>query len=191
MLGSLPSKTRIVRVLKGLIISRLLRWRGVLCQGRIVVEGATPRIWSRGYFSIGNRVQFRTTDRKTSISVRNQGRLKIGSRCSINDGVQIDAWKSVEIGPNCRIGNNARICDTNYHEVDEGAGPYVDGISIGRNVWLAANVTVMPGVTIGDHSVVAAGSIVTKSFPERSLIAGVPAKKLREIKASDGYIRPG
>lgn len=58
---------------------------------------------------------------------------------------------------------------------------YPAPIRIGNNVWLGANVTVLPGVTIGDNAVVAAGAVVTKDVPENMIVAGVPAKILKSI----------
>ena len=53
-------------------------------------------------------------------------------------------------------------------------------IKIGNHVWIGANVTILKGVSIGDGSIVAAGSVVTKSIPEACLAAGVPAKVIKE-----------
>jgi acetyltransferase-like isoleucine patch superfamily enzyme len=53
------------------------------------------------------------------------------------------------------------------------------GIKIGKNCWIGSKVTVLDGVTIGTGSIIAAGSVVTKSFPENSIIGGVPAKLLK------------
>ena len=54
---------------------------------------------------------------------------------------------------------------------------------IGKNVWLGASVTVVPGVTIGDNAVIAAGAVVTKDVPANTIAAGVPAKVIRELDA--------
>ncbi|WP_343206255.1 DapH/DapD/GlmU-related protein [Arthrobacter yangruifuii] len=55
-------------------------------------------------------------------------------------------------------------------------------ITIGRNVWLGSNVTVLPGISIGDDSVVAAGAVVTRDIPPRSLAVGAPAKVIRSLE---------
>ena len=54
------------------------------------------------------------------------------------------------------------------------------GIVIGDNCWIGANATIVDGVSIGSHSIVAAGTVVTKSFPEWSIIGGVPARHIRD-----------
>jgi acetyltransferase-like isoleucine patch superfamily enzyme len=54
-------------------------------------------------------------------------------------------------------------------------------VVIGNDVWIGANVVVLPGVTIGSHCVVAAGAVVTKDVPDHTLVAGVPAKVIKTI----------
>jgi acetyltransferase-like isoleucine patch superfamily enzyme len=56
----------------------------------------------------------------------------------------------------------------------------IEPIKIGNHVWIGMNSTILKGVTLGDNSIVAAGSVVTKSFPNNVLIAGVPAKIIKE-----------
>ena len=58
---------------------------------------------------------------------------------------------------------------------------YAKPITVGDNVWFGAGVQVLPGVTIGEGAVVAAGAVVTRDVPPRTLVAGVPAKVLKEI----------
>ena len=55
-------------------------------------------------------------------------------------------------------------------------------IHIGNDVWIGGNVTIMPGLTIGNNVVIAAGAVVTKDVPDNSLVAGVPAKKVRDLE---------
>ena len=55
-------------------------------------------------------------------------------------------------------------------------------IRIGKRVWIGANATVLPGVTIGDNAVVAAGAVVTKDVPADTIVGGVPAKQISTIK---------
>lgn len=182
--------TRLFRAMKGAAVGLVWRQKGVVLHGRINVMGATPCVWSGGLMQIGHRVQFRNITASTSLTCHTNAELSIGNRCSINEGVQIDCWSKIAIGAHSRIGPGCFVCDTSYHEVDEASGATMQPIEIGQNVWLSRNVTILPGVSIGDHSVVAAGTVVTRSFPERSLIAGVPARKVRDISASNDYVRP-
>lgn len=55
-------------------------------------------------------------------------------------------------------------------------------VTIGRNVWIGANSTILPGITIGEMSVVAAGAVVTKDVPPYTLVAGVPARVVKSLK---------
>jgi acetyltransferase-like isoleucine patch superfamily enzyme len=62
-------------------------------------------------------------------------------------------------------------------------------VRIRRNVWIGRNAIVLPGVTIGDHAVVAAGSVVLRDVPARALVAGSPATVRRELRAGDDWVR--
>ena len=64
--------------------------------------------------------------------------------------------------------------------IDE-QGVSTNSVVIGDDIWVGANAVILPGVTIGNHSVVAAGAVVTKDVPPHSLVAGVPAKIIKEI----------
>ena len=61
----------------------------------------------------------------------------------------------------------------------------VRSVRIGKNCWLGANVVICPGVTVGDNSVIGAGSVVTRDIPENSVAAGNPCRVLREIGERD------
>jgi acetyltransferase-like isoleucine patch superfamily enzyme len=64
--------------------------------------------------------------------------------------------------------------------IDE-QGVSTNPVTIGDDIWIGANAVILPGVTIGDHSVVAAGAVVTKDVPPHTLVAGVPAKIIKTL----------
>ncbi len=180
---------RPIRAAKGLLLAAVWRLRGASLADRIVVRGRFPRLTRLGKVSVGSRVSFRSDALPVRIGAGPRGKLSVGDNCFINGGTSIYAGGSIAIGPNCLIGENVTIIDRSFHQIEEGAEVVTRPVVIGRNVWLANNAVILPGVEIGEHSVVGAGSVVTKSFPARSLVAGNPARLIREIKASDGWIR--
>ncbi|QPC89333.1 DapH/DapD/GlmU-related protein [Mesorhizobium sp. INR15] len=180
---------RVRRYLKGTIFTAIWRARGIGIADRVSVLGVPPHIAGKGTIKLGSLVSFRGFGSRSWFHVLGNASLSIGSRSFINSGVMIDVSAAVSIGKNCLIGDCVVIQDSNYHEIDEGSGVKTKAVVIGDNVWIGRNSIILPGVEIGDHSVVGAGSVVTKSVPPRSLIAGNPAKLIREIVASADYIR--
>lgn len=104
------------------------------------------------------------------------GTLRIGSSY-INSDCIIRVDKDITIGDGCAISHGLTIMDSNFHSLngDVGSSP----VTIEDHVWIGANVTILPGVKISKGSMVAAGSVVTNSFPENTLIAGNPAHALK------------
>jgi len=89
----------------------------------------------------------------------------------------------VKIGDNCMIGPNVGIY-TAGHSIepkDRNKSGYAIPIVIGNDVWIGGSCTILAGVTIGDNSIVAAGSVVTKSIPENTVVAGNPARVIKNI----------
>ena len=113
--------------------------------------------------------------------------ISIGEGCYFNAGITfIDDWK-IKIGKNCLFGPNVTLCTTGHpispnHRMD---GMYSFPIKIGDTCWIGANVIVLPGVTIGDNTVIGAGSVVTKDIPANVVAAGNPCRVLRQIDKRD------
>ena len=114
-----------------------------------------------------------------------RGNVQIGSRCFINTDVSIDAAAPVTIGDCVAIGNHVVITTSN-HEIGDSqyrAGPLkLEPVTIEDGAWIAARVTMLPGVTIGAGAVVAAGAVVTRDVPANTLVGGVPAKLIRTLE---------
>lgn len=98
----------------------------------------------------------------------------------INENVQITCGSSVEIGKGCNIGRDVVIRSYDGHTIEEEGYSVSLPIVIGKHVWIGQGAVVLKGVTIGDGAIVAAGAIVTKDVPAHSIVAGVPAKVVRE-----------
>ncbi|MGM1029656.1 MAG: DapH/DapD/GlmU-related protein [Actinomycetota bacterium] len=109
-------------------------------------------------------------------------RIMLGERIFINAGCRFQDQGGITIGDDCLIGHNAVIA-TLQHDIAPArrADLIPSPVVLGRNVWLGANVTVLPGVTIGDDAVVGAGSVVTRDVPARSIVVGSPARTVRSI----------
>ncbi len=113
--------------------------------------------------------------------------ISIGEGCYFNQGATfIDDWK-IDIGAHTMLGPNVTLCTTGHaispkHRHD---GMYSFPIKIGSGCWIGANVVVLPGVTIGDNTVIGAGSIVTKDIPANVVAFGAPCHVYREIGEQD------
>ena len=98
------------------------------------------------------------------------------------DDTDIYIGDNTMVGPNCVIAPAGHpICP----EIRARGGQYNVPVHIGNNCWLGAGVIVLPGVTIGDNTVVGAGSVVTKDLPANVVAAGNPCRILREIGERD------
>jgi acetyltransferase-like isoleucine patch superfamily enzyme len=111
--------------------------------------------------------------------------LAIGDRCVISRGSHIVAHESVEIGDDVWTGPYVYITDQNhgYEDPDTPIGtqfPVNRPVRIGSGSWLGAGAIVLPGASIGRNVVVAAGSVVRGTVPDHCVVAGVPARIVRE-----------
>ncbi len=107
----------------------------------------------------------------------------IGDYCLIAPGVKISAAKSVRLGDNCMLAANVVISDSDWHGIYNRIRPFrcTRSVVIENNVWLGERVIITKGVTIGENSVIGAGSVVTRDVPANSIAAGNPARVIKTI----------
>lgn len=175
-------------LLKSSLCTALARSRGIECSF-VSCEGRLPRIHGAGIVKLA-RIALRGSLLPVELGATDRGTLTIGSRTFINQGASVVATHRIDIGTDVRIGDFVAIYDTDHHPVDETSATHTAPVRIGDNVWLGRGSIVLPGSDIGDHSVVAAGSVVKGTVEERTLVAGNPAKSVRRLTASDGWRRP-
>ena len=124
-----------------------------------------------------------------SVVIEYPRRLKIGRHVGINYGAWISARGGVSIGEDSIVGPYSVIHSAN-HVIEDVNVPVrlqdydLRPVSIGRDVWIGAHATVLPGVTIGDRAVVAAGAVVTRDVAAGDVVAGVPARPISSRTAS-------
>lgn len=121
--------------------------------------------------------------------------LQIGNGCVIGRGSHLVAHHSIVIGDDVFTGPYVYITDQNHNYTDPDVPigrqwPSNAAVSIGCGSWLGAGAIILPGARIGRNVVVAAGSVVRGAVPDRCVVAGVPAKVVREYVAGGGWSRP-
>lgn len=115
--------------------------------------------------------------------------LTFGKDVFINIGCSFQDTGGITIGDGTLIGHGSILTTLNHGVDPERRADMVPApVVIGRKVWLGAGVTVVPGVTIGDGAIVGAGAVVTKDVPANAVVAGVPARLIRQtgFDASSG-----
>lgn len=111
----------------------------------------------------------------------------INSGCIILDGAKVIFGDNVFVAPHCGFYTAGHPLD---HERRNLGLEYALPITIGNNVWIGGHVCILPGVSIGDNSVIGAGSVVNKDIPAGILAAGNPCRVIREINEADRHRYP-
>lgn len=124
---------------------------------------------------------------KVGTFVEIQKNAYVGQNCKISSHTFI--CEGVHIDDNCFIGHNVTFINDKYPRSTNPDGSMqteadwkLEETWIGKGVSIGSSATILCGLTIGDNSIIGAGSVVTKSVPPNSIVAGVPAKKIKNVK---------
>jgi acetyltransferase-like isoleucine patch superfamily enzyme len=178
------------QVIQLLLLHIQLRMHGVNYGKKL--RGNLCIIKNQGKIEIGNKVFLNSFPDgelfKTGLLAHLTGSLiKIGDNCFLN-GTVIHARETVIIGNNCMFGPGVVILDNDSHNtsiepaVRRSGEINVIPVIIGNNVWVGMHSIIMKGVHIGDNSIIASGSVVTKDVPSNQLYGGNPAKFIKKLE---------
>lgn len=148
--------------------------------GSLLRAGRGVRILKRNAtIQVGRKVQLHRGVKLSAWGNEGHSTLAIGDNTAIGDRSEIHAGQRVEIGAGCNIAWDVCILDRDYHKFNSPTEE-IKPVKIGNNVWIGCNCIILKGTTIGDGAVIAAGSVVTKDVPAKTLVGGNPAKVLKE-----------
>jgi len=179
-----------LRVLSMLLIKR----HKVIIGDNFAIHGLI-KIMNEGIIRLGDQVTINSGSyfnpvggaNRTVLATEAGASIQIGNHCGISHTL-LYAAKGITIEDNVQIGGGCSICDTDFHPVD-----YETRMTIGRKAkksapilikegaFIGMNSIILKGVTIGKHSIVGAGSVVTKDIPDNEIWAGNPAKKIGNV----------
>lgn len=138
----------------------------------ILAPGATVEI--------GEDVWLRSEIGQTYIVAFEGATLRIGPEAFLN-GCHVSAKGRVELGRRAWLGPGTRLFDADQHDLDDARPERIGEVVIGDHVWVAGDVTILRGVTIGEHSIVGARSVVLEDVPPHTLVVGAPAKAVGTV----------
>lgn len=156
-------------------------------------------IQGKGDIILGDHVHF---DGKSGIKFAarfaDRPTLEIGSHTGISGGCSISVGKKITIGSHCRIASEVIMTDSNGHPAEptsrkEGAPPTdesVRPITIHDNVWIGKRAIILPGVTIGEGSIVSSGAVVMSDIAPYTVVAGNPARKIGVVPRPEAEAAP-
>jgi maltose O-acetyltransferase len=168
----------------------LLRWRRwqIRYPG---LRGTGPIRLGRGSHIMivgeGRIVVERDVLARPDLTISTRGLVHLGEGVFLGRSTNIACYKRITIGAQTQLAERVSVHDSNHviEPVSDISGRHDEilaaPVTIGARVWLATNVVVLPGVTIGDDTVVGAGSVVTSDLPPGVLAVGAPARVLRQL----------
>lgn len=169
---------KIIRFSRFLLVKLILK---KCSTQRVGLIGANNKLVFKNDVVIGNK--FITADDVEIIAL---GNINIGNNVCINSYSRVVSHKKIIIGDNVTVAKFVTILDHDHKYSFECENLKLDGfvtddIIIGNNVWIGDKVTILKGVNIGNNVIVGANSVVNKSIPPNSIVAGTPAKIIKKL----------
>jgi acetyltransferase-like isoleucine patch superfamily enzyme len=147
------------------------------------VLGSAPLIHNRGAVRLGNDVVLESRTRRIYFNVWPESELILEDAVVVNDGVRFDCTSSIRVGRRALIGYGVVISDNHFHGLyDRDVRPAGSPVTLEEDVWIAGNALILPGVTVGRGSVVAAGAVVREDVPPYTVVAGNPARVVQSLE---------
>jgi acetyltransferase-like isoleucine patch superfamily enzyme len=177
-------------VMRVIYFTPLFKSRVINCPKRLYLYGGLPVVIGSLDISMGDDIKLAAMTTLSGRSVSNViPTLEIGNNVGISCRTSISVGRKIIIGNNVLIAGNCFLAGYPGHPIDAKSralglpetDEQVGDIILEDDVWLATGVKVMPGVTIGQGTIVAAGSVVTKNLPNNVLAGGVPAKVIKSL----------
>lgn len=176
----------------------ILRMHKAEIEDNIVINGRL-RLFGNGKLQLGEGVRINSLYRMNpiggnefcSIYIKPNALVKIGKNTGISNAA-LYASKCIEIGERVKIGGNVKIYDTDFHSLNykeramaNDPGVKSESVYIRDDAFIGAHSIILKGVTVGERSVIAAGSVVTKSVPHDEMWGGVPARFIKKLGGNE------
>ena len=142
-----------------------------------------------GRIDCGTQFRIRGQAHPVELYTGPQGLIEFADDVFLNQGVSITASKHVKLGRGVNVAEFVAIADTGFHAVSPDKAMKAAPVTIGRNVWIGTRAIILPGVTIGDHSVIGAGAVVSRDVPDRAVVVGSPARIVSRFECADNWKR--
>lgn len=162
--------------------------------GKNISIGKDNIIKNPNYIEIGDNFcaldRFRIEAWDSYFGQKFEPKIVIGNNVNFNTDIHIGCINSITIGNNCLFGSRIYITDHSHGDTSDGMiemlpleRPLISkgAVVIENNVWVGEGVVIMPGITIGENSIIGANSVVTKDVPKNTVVGGVPAKILKQL----------